>query len=495
MKKLKRGAGILLAISSLPSKYGIGTLGTEAYHFVDMLVDLRQSYWQVLPIGPTGLGDSPYQSFSAFAGNPYLIDLEALCDEGLLDSEELDEIDFGTDGDKIDYAAIFHNRFKVLRRAYTNFDANGEDFTRFVKENIYWLPDYSVFMAMKEAHEYVKWQDFELSLVHKDDDAMNEFLIKHEDDISFWMFVQYEFFIQWERLKQYAHQKGISIIGEIPLYVSADSADVWAHRTLFSVDEKGYFDEVAGCPPDAYSKGGQIWGYPLYDWDSMEAEDFKWWQERIKINTKLYDVVRLNHFVGMVKDYCVPKGEKDATNGKWKKGPGKKLTEAIEKAAGETTIIAEDFGTVVIPSVRKLMNKHGFAGMKVLLFAFDQDPLNPYLPHNYENSNVVVYGTTHDSDTLMGYFKDKNDYQLAFLYEYLGIHKKEEIPDAIIRLAYSSVANVVILQMQDILSLGNEARMNNPTTVGENWRWRLWHDAIKEDRREWIRTLASIYRR
>ncbi len=495
MKELKRGAGIQLAVSSLPSKYGIGTLGSEAYHFVDLLVDLRQTYWQVLPIGPTGAGDSPYQSFSAFAGNPYLVDFEALADDGLLDIESVNQYNWGSDSERIDYAAIFHNRFKVLREAFSKFDCKSNMFETFCAENEYWLDDYAVFMALKEKYEYLRWQDFGANLREHSHADFVKFEKDYSNDVLFWKFVQFEFYLQWEKLKQYANQRGISIIGEVPLYVSEDSSDVWAHRDLFCINRHGFLEEVAGCPPDALSNKVQRWGNPLYNWENMEDEDFLWWRERIRINTKLYDVIRINHFVGTVKYYCVPAGKSDNVIGKWKKGPGKKLTDAIEEAAGETTIIAEDFGTVIIPSVRKLLNKLGWAGMKVLLFAFDQDPINPYLPHNYEDSNCVVYGSTHDSDTVMGYFGDKNDYQLAFLYEYMGIHKKEEISDAFLRLAYSSIANVVILQMQDILGLGNEARMNHPTTVGQNWKWRLWHDAISEERREWIRTMASIYRR
>lgn len=495
MRELKRGAGILLPVTSLPSRYGIGTLGTEAYHFVDLLVDLKQTYWQVLPIGPTGLGDSPYQSFSAFAGNPYLIDFEDLSARGLLNISLLSEYNFGSDEGRIDYAAIFHNRFKVLHAAFNNFDTDSNSFKAFCTENAYWLDDYAIFMALKERNEYKRWQDFEEGLREHSESDIRKFEESNSDDIFFWKFVQFEFMLQWNRLKEYANGRGISIIGEIPLYVSEDSADVWAHRNLFMINKMNYLEEVAGCPPDALSNKGQCWGNPLYDWNEMERDEFRWWSERIKVNVKLYDVIRMNHFTGIVKYYCVPSNSKDGSSGKWKKGPGKKLTDVIESASGDTTIIAEDFGTVVIPSVKKLMNKLGWAGMKVLLFAFDQDPLNPYLPHNYENSNCVVYGSTHDSDTLMGYYKDKNDYQLAFLYEYMGIHRKEEIADAFIRLAYSSIANVVILQMQDILALGNEARLNHPSTVGENWRWRLWHDAISEDRREWLRTMASIYRR
>ncbi len=495
MKELKRGAGILLAVSSLPSKYGIGTLGSEAYHFVDLLVDLRQRYWQVLPIGPTGLYDSPYQAFSAFAGNPYLIDLEALVHEGLLTETEISNVNWGSENTKIDYAVLFENRYKVLHKAFMRFDVRNASFVSFSRENASWLDDYAVFMAIKEKNGYKGWQEWPQGLRNHKEDSICAFASINEASVLFWKFLQYEFFLQWGRLKMYANSHGIEIIGEVPLYVSEDSADVWARRNLFSINKNGYLDEVAGCPPDALSERGQKWGNPLYDWKACEKENYAWWRERIAMTAKIYDVIRINHFVGIVKEYAVPAKDVDGKNGKWRKGPGRNLTDVINEAAGETTIIAEDFGTVVIPTVRKLMNKLNWAGMKVLLFAFDQDPQNPYLPHNYEDSNCVVYGTTHDSDTLVGYFNDKSEYQMAFLYEYLGIRRKEEIPDAFIRLAYSSIANVVILQMQDILALGNEARMNLPATVGQNWRWRLWNDAISEERRNFVRTLANIYRR
>lgn len=495
MNRLKRGAGILLAITSLPSKYGIGTLGTEAYHFVDMLIDLKQKYWQVLPVGPTGLGDSPYQSFSAFAGNPYMIDFDALLLDGLLTQGDLVGFEWGDKETSVDYAVVFENRFKVLHKAYKRFNAGDAAFIKFCSDNAFWLDDYSLFMAIKEKNNYSSWIDWPESFRTHDVNELKAFSEKHETDISFWKFLQFCFFTQWASLKKYANDRGVEIIGEVPFYVSCDSADVWAHREKFKIDSKGHMAEVAGCPPDALSSDGQIWGNPLYDWSRMEDTGFGWWRDRITVNARIYDVIRINHFVGIVKYYAVPSANKNAKNGKWHKGPGKKLTDVIEKAAGDTTIIAEDFGTVVIPAVRKLMNKLDWAGMKVLLFAFDQDPANPYLPHNYEDSNCVVYGTTHDSDTLVGYFEDKSDYQLAYLYEYLGISSKSEISDAFIRVAYSSVANVVILQMQDILKLGNEARMNHPSTVGANWKWRLWHDAIPEERRNWLRTIASIYRR
>lgn len=495
MRELKRGAGILLSVTSLPSKYGIGTLGAESYHFVDMLVDLKQKYWQVLPLGPTGLGDSPYQSFSAFAGNPYMIDLDRLVGAGFITEAEIAEFNWGDREDSIDYAALFENRSKILKKAFERFNLSEATFTEFCLKNEHWLNDYSLYMTVKEENNYACWQDWTGPIREHEPEAVKEYETKNATEINFWKFVQFLFFYQWNGLKKYANEHGIEIIGEVPLYVSEDSADVWAHRELFHINSKGYPDVVAGCPPDALSSVGQRWGNPIYNWDYMEKDNFSWWYERISMNAAIYDVIRINHFVGIVKYFAVPYKDKSAVNGKWHKGPGKKLTDVIEKAAGDTIIIAEDFGTVVIPTVRKLMNKLNLAGMKVLLFAFDQDPKNPYLPHNYEDANCVVYGTTHDSDTVVGYFKEKSDYQLAYLYEYLGIKSKEEISDAFIRLAYSSIANVVIIQMQDVLQLGNEARMNHPATVGENWKWRLWHNAIPEERRNWLRTTASIYRR
>ncbi len=495
MKKLVRGAGILLSVTSLPSKYGIGTMGKEAYNFVDMLVDLRQKYWQVLPIGPSGFGDSPYQSLSAFAGNPYLIDLDGLVTDGLLTNAEIDRFDWGTEEEGIDYALLFRNRFHVLKIAYERFDKTSRDYLDFLEENSGWLEEYALFMALKSNFENREWQTWEPEIRECDPEACAHFEKLLHDEKEFWYFVQYEFFFQWAKLKDYANSRGVYIIGEIPFYVSQDSVDVWAHRELFEINGDGSMDYVAGWPADAYSKGGQKWGNPLYNWEAFEDTEYAWWYERIAMNVKLYDVIRINHFVGIVKNYAVDANAPDGTSGRWLKGPGKILTDVIEAAAGKTPIICEDFGTVVIPQVRKLMKKLNWPGMKVLLFAFDGDPSNPYLPHNYEGNHYVIYGTTHDSDTVVGYFKDKDDYRLAFLYEYLGIKKKDEIADAFIRLAYSSTAEVVILQMQDILKLGNEARMNHPSTVGQNWRWRLWHDAIPEERRDWLRTMAGIYSR
>lgn len=493
-KAFTRGAGILLPVASLPSDYGIGTLGDAAYSFVDLLVDLRQKYWQVLPLGPTSFGDSPYQSFSAFAGNPYLIDLNTLVREGLLTKEEITGYKWGGEEDDIDYATIFQNRFQVLQKAFERFDRKEKEFKKFCEENEEWLSDYSFFMALKTFSGDRGWLQWEEGLRNREPDILKEYEVKLADQIQFWKFCQYKFFSQWNKLKKYANARGIRIIGDIPLYVALDSADVWAHREEFLLNKDGTPDVVAGCPPDAFSEDGQKWGNPIYDWDRMGKEDFSWWRRRMKSSAMLYDIIRIDHFIGIVRYYSIPAEDATARGGKWNKGPGKKLTDAIEQAVGKSQIIAEDLG-VSVPGVKKLMAKTGWPGMKVLLFAFDGNTANEFLPHNYTDTNAVVYAGTHDNDTVVGYFRDKTEYELAFLYEYLGISSKEEIPDAVIRLAYSSIADVVIMQMQDILKLGNEARMNLPSTVGKNWRWRFKKDGLTEERRTWLRTLATIYRR
>lgn len=495
-KEFTRGAGILLSITSLSSPYGIGTLGEAAYKFVDLLVDLRQKYWQVLPLGPTSFGDSPYQSFSAFAGNTYLIDLDVLVKEGLLKKEEIQSFNWGNDRTDVDYATLYENRFQVLQIAYKRFKVKErkEEYISFEQNNDFWLEDYSFFMALKTFSENKEWMQWDEKLRNRDRETLEEYREKLSDEIGFWKFCQFKFFEQWKKLKKYANMRGIQIIGDIPLYVAQDSSDVWAGRERFFLNKDGIPTVVAGCPPDSFSEDGQRWGNPIYNWEFMEEDGFTWWKERMRANAALYDIIRIDHFIGVVRYYSIPATEMTAKGGKWNKGPGKKLTDAIESAIGNSKIIAEDLGFVV-PTVRKLMTKTGWPGMKVLLFAFDGNTANEHLPHNYQTTNCVVYAGTHDNDTVVGYFRDKTEYELAYLYEYLNISSKEELPDAFIRLAYSSIADVVILQMQDILKLGNEARMNLPSTVGRNWRWRLGEDTLSEERRAWIRTMATIYRR
>ncbi len=492
--RMTRGAGILLAVTSLPSPYGIGTMGKEAFRFVDTLSDLRQKYWQVLPIGPTSFGDSPYQSFSAFAGNPYLIDLDILISEGLLKQEEVDGYNWGNKKDDVDYALIYESRFKVLKSAFERFDAQDEAFKKFCKENEDWLEDYSLYMAVKDEMNGREWLSWEEGLRDRKAGALERYKELLKEQIAFWMFLQYKFFEQWNALKAYANEQGIRIIGDIPLYVALDSADVWANREQFKLNEEGRPVEVAGCPPDAFSDDGQKWGNPLYDWEKMESEGFGWWKKRMEANGRLFDIIRIDHFIGVAKYYSIPAEDETARNGRWNKGPGKKLTDMIEKTLGKNRIIAEDLG-VAVPAVKKLLEKTGWPGMKILLFAFDGNTANEHLPHNYADGNLVVYAGTHDNETVVGYFRDKTEYELAYLYEYLNIKRKADIPDAVIRAAYASVADIVIMQMQDLLKLGNEARMNFPSTVGTNWRWRVLKGSLSEERRTWIRTMTLLYRR
>lgn len=484
----------MLPIASLPSKYGIGTFGRAAYEFVDLLVDLRQRYWQVLPLGPTSFGDSPYQSFSAFAGNPYYIDLDMLTEDGLLTSEEIESYEWGDDPGDVSYGLLFENRFSVLHTAFHRFDRSDDEFQRFCAEQESWLNGYSFFMALKTFSGYREWTAWDADIRDRKSKAMEEYRSRLADEIAFWQFCQYQFDRQWKALRSYANSRGVLIIGDIPLYISMDSADVWEHRELFQVDGQGRAQFVAGCPPDAFSDDGQKWGNPLYDWVRMEQDDFAWWRKRIEANAKLYDVLRFDHFIGVVRYYCVPAGDPHARNGRWRKGPGRKLTDAMAQSLGASQMIVEDLG-VSVPGVKRLVQHTGWPGMKILLFAFDANPDHEYLPHNYPDRNAVVYGGTHDNETIVGYFDEKCDYELGFLYKYLNINSKEEIVDAIIRLGYSSIADVVIFQMQDLLGLGNEARTNLPSTIGTNWRWRLSSFRLPKARRGWLRTLAMIYRR
>ncbi|SFG19156.1 4-alpha-glucanotransferase [Lachnospiraceae bacterium C7] len=495
-KKVVRGAGVLLPITSLPSAYGIGTLGKEAFKFIDLLVDLKQKYWQILPIGPTSYGDSPYQTVSAFAGNQYLIDLEDLVEEGLLTNEEIRQYNWGRENDKVDYEAIFENRYKILQQAFQRFDVNNDEFRYFVEENQEWLEPYALFMAIKHNYNDDAWIEWPREIREKQPVALERCRKKYYNNVSYWRFCQYEFYKQWSNLSKYAKQRGIYIIGDVPYYVALDSVDAWWNPEQFRINANGKPEMVSASIPDSYSKNGQIWGSPLYDWDFMYEDDYKWWRKRIRFSASLFDVIKFNHFSGIVKDYALPDATSDIKDGKWIKGPGRKFVNMVNKEVGDIPIIADTYcGKALIPGVKKLLNKSGWLDVKVLMFAFDDDTSNEYLPHNYQNTDLAVYAGTHDNDTIVGFFRDKTDYELAYLYEYLNISCRDEIPDALIRAAYQSVGSLAIIQMQDILKLGNEARMNEPSTVGYNWRWRLGHENLNEKRRAWIRNIAITYRR
>ncbi|MSS63222.1 4-alpha-glucanotransferase [Velocimicrobium porci] len=495
LKLKRRGAGILLPISSLPSPYGIGTFGEEAYRFVDQLVEAKQKYWQVLPVGPTSYGDSPYQSFSAFSGNPYFIDLDILIDEGLLEKNEVLAYNWGENESDIDYATIYQNRFKVLRKAFERSNHKDiEEYKEFCAQNTYWLDDYSLYMAVKCTFDNQEWSLWEESIRNREPEAVAKYQKELKDEIDFWKFCQYKFHEQWKKLKQYANMRGVKIIGDIPLYVAMDSADVWVHGRLFELDERKNPINVAGVPPDAFSDTGQRWGNPLYDWKAMEEENFCWWRERMKTNAELYDIIRIDHFIGVVRYYSIPVSCPTAQVGKWRQGPGAKLTDAIKESIGDSEIIAEDLG-LVVPSVRRLIKKTGWPGMKILEFGFDGNAENDNLPHNYKTSNCIVYGGTHDNETLVGFFEKQKKEELNYLYSYLNIKRKKDIPDAIIRLAYASIADTAIFQMQDILHLDNKARMNLPGTLGANWRWRMKKGQFTEEHVKSLAKLVGVFGR
>ena len=493
-KSLKRGAGLLLPISSLPSPYGIGTLGDEAYKFVDYLVEAGQKYWQVLPVGPTSYGDSPYQSFSAFAGNPYFIDLDYLVNEGLITKAQIKKFPWGDNKEYIDYATVYGSRFQILRMAFENSDfADTCEYSEFEKENEYWLDDYSMYMAVKFHFDNQEWAKWDADIKARTPEAMGRYREELKEDILFWKFCQFKFFEQWNKLRTYANEKGIEMIGDIPIYVAMDSADVWAHKDLFELDEDFKQVNVAGVPPDAFSADGQLWGNPLYNWQRMEECDFEWWKQRMASNSKFYDYIRIDHFIGVVNYYSIDAHCDNAKEGVWRQGPGIKLTNAIDSAIGDAKIIAEDLGVVSQP-VRDLLAETGYPGMNIIEFAFDGDETNSHLPHNYK-PNSLVYGGTHDNETVAGYFGGRSTSELKYALKYLGVTKKAEVPAAVLRAAYASVAAIAIFQVQDILELGNEARMNTPSTVGNNWKWRMLKGSLTKKKAKELKDLAKFYGR
>lgn len=494
---LKRGAGILMPISSLPAPYGIGTFGKSAYEFADSLKRARQSYWQVLPLGPTSYGDSPYQSFSAFAGNPYFIDLDALLEEELLTKEEIDACYWLDSEEEVKYDAVYYYRFPLLKKAYERSrHGETEEYRAFCAKNSHWLDDYALYMALKGHFGNKEWMKWEEPIRLRKPEAVKRYEELLREEIGYWKFLQFKFYEQWDQLKNYVNGLGISIIGDIPIYVALDSADVWTHLELFQLDPDTLTPlRVAGVPPDAFSDDGQLWGNPLYDWDKIEETGFAWWKDRMRASARLYDVVRIDHFIGVVQYYSIPYGAEDGKTGEWKQGPGKKLTDAINEAAGDAKIIAEDLG-IFCPAVKELLRETGYPGMKIIEFAFSGDRFNEHLPHCYE-PNSVVYGGTHDNETLVGYFKPeaRQWWELQYIADYLGAAHHEEVPDKVFRAAYGSVASVAVFQMQDVLGLGNEARMNTPGTVGGNWKWRMKPGAFGERETGYLAFLVDTFGR
>lgn len=493
-KPMKRGAGILLPVTSLPSPYGIGTFGKAAYEFVDFLAAAGQRYWQVLPLGPTSYGDSPYQSFSAFAGNPYLIDLPFLREQGLLTAIELKAADCEKNPLFVSYATLYQKRFAVLRTAFSRSCCHTKQaFFDFCEENSEWLEEYALYMSLKTefgGKEWLKWPE---PLRLREPAAIQAARKEHREEIDFWKFCQFTFYRQWFALKEYANSKGIGIIGDIPIYVALDSADVWTHGEQFQLDEDRHPTLVAGVPPDLFSETGQLWGNPLYDWAYMERDGFSWWKCRMRFSARLYDVVRIDHFVGIAHYYSIPAQDTTAMNGWWSPGPGKPLLEAIAEVMGEKRVIAENLG-VVIPQVDRLLKSGGYPGMKLMQFAFDGDETNGNLPFHFER-NTVVYGGTHDNETLVGFFAHQKRRHLRFAREYLNVRTSREIPQALIRAGYASVADTAVFQMQDLLELDNFARMNTPSTLGQNWRWRLLPGQLTAELAQSLRHMMKLYGR
>ncbi len=483
-----------MPVSSLPSRFGIGGFSKEAYDFVDFLAASGQSLWQILPLGPTGYGDSPYQSFSTFAGSPYYISLDALIEEGLLTEEECASVDFGNDTKRVDYEKIYYTRFELLRKAFERANRSDDaDYSAFVKENELWLKDYAMYMAVKDSLGGVSWIEWDEEIRLRKPKAMKKYEKELADDIAFYSYQQYLFSKHWSALKEYANKKGIQIVGDIPIYVAFDSADTWAKPELFQLDQKNVPTAVAGCPPDAFSATGQLWGNPLYRWDYHEETGFAWWMQRLAHCFDIYDIVRIDHFRGFDEYWAVPYGDETAENGEWKPGPGYKLFEVMKKTLGNRAVIAEDLGFLT-PSVLKLVKKTGYPGMKILQFAFDATGESDYLPHKYPN-NCVVYTGTHDNDTVNGWLATLNKKDLAFVKKYVNAKRTPELCETLIRTALGSVADTAIIPMQDYLGLGGEARINTPSTLGGNWEWRMERDACTEELSKHMLELARIYGR
>ncbi|MCI9663381.1 MAG: 4-alpha-glucanotransferase [Lachnospiraceae bacterium] len=489
-----RASGILLPVSSIPSRYGIGTFSREAYDFVDFLVKAGQTYWQILPLGPTGYGDSPYQSFSTFAGNPYYIDLEQLMEEGLLTEEDCEDCDFGGQEEYIDYEKIYLSRFQILFRAFENSGIEEDaGFASFVRENESWLPDYALYMAIKDSLGGSSWIEWEEDVKMRKKETLDRYCEELREQILFYEFQQYLFKCQWTKLKKYANEKGIQIIGDIPIYVAFDSADTWANPSLFQLDETCTPVAVAGCPPDSFSATGQLWGNPLYRWDYHKQTGYEWWMHRIAYCFELYDVVRIDHFRGFDEYYSIPYGDTTAEFGKWEKGPGYDLFKVMKEKLGSKRVIAEDLGFLT-PSVLKLVKRTGYPGMKILQFAFDSREESDYLPHNY-SANSVVYTGTHDNDTTLGWLDAISRKDKSFARKYLDIRSKKDIEWAFIRAAISSVSDTAIIPIQDYLGLGSSARINTPSTLGCNWKWRMKKDALTQELAAKIFDMCKMYGR
>ncbi|MCR4989931.1 MAG: 4-alpha-glucanotransferase [Lachnospiraceae bacterium] len=496
---MERACGVLLPVFSLPGNYGIGSFSKEAYAFIDFLKEAGQTYWQILPLGPTSYGDSPYQAFSTFAGNPYFIDLDDLVNRGWLAKKDITKFNWGDKApgnpSYVDYEKIYNSRFKVLKKAYENSNiAKDPDFIKYVAKNKRWLVNYATYMAIKDANGSVSYLEWDEDIRLRKKDALLKWTQKCAKEIEFYEFQQYLFYTQWKKLKKYANSKGIKIIGDIPIYVALDSADTWADPKLFKLDSKGYPTSVAGCPPDYFSEDGQLWGNPLYDWEYHKKTGYEWWIRRFKQCFDLYDIVRIDHFRGFEDYYSIPYGDKNARRGKWIKGPGWDLFRVVKEKFKDKEIIAEDLGFIT-PPVRRLIKKCGYPGMKIMLYGFETDAISEHAPFTYEK-NSVVYTGTHDNDTITDWFK----YELGpkdreYIRKYMNFKGNKDIAWNYIRTGMSTVSDTAIFPIQDYLGLGNEAKINSPSTLGNNWKWRLTEGMLSKELAEKMFDMAYTFHR
>jgi 4-alpha-glucanotransferase len=492
-----RASGILLHPTSFPSRFGVGDLGSEAYRFIEFLADSGQSIWQVLPLGPTGYGDSPYQCFSAIAGNPLLISLERLRDQGWLNDEDLDTLPELPQ--QVDFGWVIFSKLPLLQKASAAFRTQAspelqEAFTEFCRDKASWLDDYALFMALKDANNGDSWNTWETGVRLRKPSALNAARQTLAPKIFFHQFLQFQFFQQWSEIKQFANDRGIQILGDLPIYVAHDSAEVWAHPELFRLDEiTGLPELVAGVPPDYFSETGQLWGNPIYNWQRLQEQDFQWWIQRFEAMLDCVDLIRIDHFRGFEAYWAVPQGETTAINGEWVQAPGRTFFKRLREALGELPIVAEDLG-LITDEVEELRDEFNFPGMKILQFAFDSDADNPYLPFNYP-TNSVVYTGTHDNDTTLGWFNKRSPEAQEHVRQYLGCTSSDGIHWDLIRLAMSSVSDLAIIQLQDLMGLETESRMNSPSQDMGNWSWRYEPGALTSEIRDRLRAMTQIYGR
>lgn len=494
-----RTCGVLMHITSLPSPYGVGTLGSEAYKFVDFLKKAGQTYWQILPVGPTGFGDSPYQSYSAFAGNPMLIDIDELIKAGLVSEDDKDLKILAEKKEFADFGQMFSFKRLILAKAHAAFAANADNeqkylFGKFCRKNAWWLDDYAMFMSMKYFFKQVMWTEWADSYRLRDTQTLAKYAEEHGVDIDCWKFMQFLFFRQYKDLKKYANKRGISIYGDMPIYVSMDSSDIWANPEMFMLDSDRKPTKVAGCPPDDFSPTGQLWGNPLYDWDYMDKNNYKWWIKRVQYSAKLFYLTRIDHFRGFESFYAIPAGDKTAEHGEWLQGPSMKLFSAIKADLGDVKLVAEDLGFLT-DEVKAMLKAAGYPGMNVLEFGFGGED-SSYLPHNYVKNSVVYIGT-HDNETALGWYLAQDKAGKKRIRKYLGLDKSasdSKVVRELIRCAYASVSENCVIQMQDWLCLDNSARMNIPSTIGGgNWAWRMDKNACTKELAKAMKKMAKTY--